>query len=212
MLVGEQTFKSKASCEKMVKEKIYAIGITQDVCDEFLYNLIKLHCSYSEKTKNMKTLGITTAEFNYLRLAIYNHDGTETEISWRICIYGPKSNRTLYIEALRTSIDNQVQEYRKKYFPSKCNLCDNIAQEVDHIYTFKNIVQDFERQYNIIVPTQYTKTVNFRTSFLENEPIHGLFTEFHKLKASYRPLCRACNVGRNKIEATVDEAEKSMQL
>jgi hypothetical protein len=189
---------SKTALKKMAKDKIKALGKTRDVKDDFLYDFIKMHYDYDAKTKNMKTLGITNAEFNHLRLVIYNQDDTETEISYLCCVDGPKTDKALYLGALRTCIQDQIYDYRNKTFPSKCELCEQEADEVDHIYEFKNIVIDFEKEYIVVIPTKYTKTKKFRTSFLENEPISNLFKEFHASKATYRPLCKSCNVGRNK--------------
>jgi len=105
----------------------------------------------------METLGIEPCE-NGLRLTIYNNDNTQTEISWHCCLDGPKSNKTLLNNALRTCIDPQIWDYRCRHFPSLCQFCDEEATEVDHVYEFHKIRDEFLNTYQGRIPEHFTKS------------------------------------------------------
>ena len=191
--VGETSFISKAKAKETIRSLIYKIGVTTDVNNQLLYDLIKKHYDYENKTKNMETLGIEMCE-NGLRLTIYNNNYTQTEISWHCCLDGPKSTKALLNNALRTSINPQIWDYRCRHFPSLCQLCDNEAEEVDHVYEFHKIRDDFLNTYQGKIPDHFTKIPKtYRTAFLQNEPIDALFQEHHRRVATYQPLCRRCN-------------------
>ena len=197
VVIGETTFISKAKAKEAIRDLIYNTGVCRDVGIPLLYDLIKKHYDYESKAKDMVSLGIEECE-NGLRLVIYNENNT-TEISWHCCLDGPKSNKKLLNNALRTCINSQIWDYRLRHFPSMCQLCDNEATEVDHVLRFEHIRDEFMNNYEGVIPESFTKVPRtFRTAFLEGEPITPLFQEYHQKVASYRPLCRPCNVGLNK--------------
>ncbi len=190
-------FKSKIECERFFKKRMYEIGVCTDVKDEQFYDLIKLHYHYAQKSVNMKTLGIEKCE-NGLRLVIHNEHDT-TEISLKCCLSNPPSTKSEFTSALRTSVQSQIWKYKNNFFPSMCAFCEEEATEVDHIITFKTIIDEFMAKNNITMPLEYRK--QFKTHhkcFLEDEPIEKMFQEYHQSHATFRPLCRKCNVGRNK--------------
>jgi hypothetical protein len=104
----------------------------------------------------METLGIEPCE-NGLRLTIYNNDNTQTEISWHCCLDGPKSNKTLLNNALRTCIDPQIWDYRCRHFPSLCQFCDEEATDLDYVYEFHKIRDKFLNTYQGRIPEHFTK-------------------------------------------------------
>jgi hypothetical protein len=196
LTVGSRSFISKANAKETIRNLIYEIGPTNDVNNQLLQDLIRKHYDYENKTKNMVSLGIEACD-NGLRLAIYNENDT-TEISWHCCLDGPKSNKALLNNALRTCIDPQIWDYRCRHFPSLCQLCDEEATEVDHVYEFHKIRDEFLNTYRGKIPENFTKKPRtFRTCFLQNEPIDVLFQEHHRNVATYQPLCRRCNQNKN---------------
>jgi hypothetical protein len=198
LTIGSTSFISKAKAKETIKNLIYETGVCREVGHQILYDLIKKHYDYENKTKNMVSLGIEECDHG-LRLVIHNENST-TEISWHCCFDGPKSHKTLMTNALRTCINSQIWEYRCNNFPSLCHMCDNEAEEVDHIYRFEHIRDDFLKTYNGKQPEHFTKVPRtFRTAFIEGEPMMTQFQDYHKKVATYRPLCRSCNVGLNKL-------------
>lgn len=199
VVVGSTTFISKAKAKETVREMIYDIGITQEVDNPLLYELIKLHYDYANKTKNMVSLGIEARDRG-LGLVIYTDTG-KTVISWNCCFDGEKSYKALLNTALRTSIDQQIQDYKRSNFPSLCHLCDDEATEADHIYEFRHIRDEFLNSYTER-PNDFRKNQWNRCCFLEGEPMEALFQEYHRKVATYRPLCQRCNANRNIIDRT----------
>jgi hypothetical protein len=206
MKVGNREFKTKKECKQTVRDLIAEIGMTNDVKSEFLYDLIKLHYEYEVKTANMSTLGIT---FNPLgpglRLVINNKDGSQVEISWHVALDGQPSIKADQTAALRSCIKNQINNYRKSAAAFgqmlECEFCQtNSNLQVDHIYTFSQIVQDFVAAGHVI-PTEFRK-IGCELHFLEGEAVE--FQEFHQKKATYRMLCQKCNVGRNSKKSSLE--------
>ena len=199
MKVGTREFKTKKECKQTVRDLIAEIGMTNDVKSEFLYDLIKLHYEYDVKTANMSTLGIT---FNPLgpgvRLVIINKDGSQVEISWHVALDGQPSIKADQTAALRSCIKNQTNMYKKSVSGFgkllECEFChSNSNLQVDHIYTFRQIVEDFVAAGNVI-PTEFRK-IGCELHFLEGDERD--FQEFHQKKANYRMLCQRCNISRN---------------
>lgn len=199
MRVGNRQFKTKKECKQTVRDLIAEIGMTNDVNNEFLYDLIKLHYDFEAKTANMATLGIKSNPLGPgLQLVIINKDGSQVEISWHVALDGQPSIKVDQTAALRSSIKNQINMYRKSAATFgqmlECEFCrSNSNLQVDHIYTFRQIVEDFVAAGNVI-PTEFRK-IGCELHFLEGEAV--AFQEFHQKKASYRLLCQKCNVGRN---------------
>lgn len=207
--VNNILFKTQKELTEYVRKLIKTIGITNDVSNVFLYELIKRHAYYNEKTKNMKSIGIELCENpNYSRLYILNIDNTHTEISFNKCIANKqisqeKYNKQLFFKALRYSIDSQIQAYKTFNFPALCELCNNEAEQVDHINHFEGIGTDFIKHFSIIIPTEYIKIpISFRIEFCKKDnDIKLLFQEYHKQVAKLRPLCKHCNLIRTKYKS-----------
>lgn len=197
VVVGSTTFHSITKAKETIKNLIYSIGITKEVNNPLLYDLIKLHYDYANKTKNMASLGIEARDRG-LGLVIYTDTG-KTVISWKCCFDGEKSYKALLNTALRTSIDQQIQDYKRLNFPSLCHLCDDEATEADHIYEFRHIRDEFLNSYTER-PNDFRKNKWNRCCFLEGEPMEALFQEYHCKVATYRPLCQKCNAKRNTID------------
>jgi hypothetical protein len=206
--VNNILFKTQKELTEYVQKLIRKIGITNDVSDVFLYELIKRHAYYTEKTKNMKSIGIELCPNpDFLRLYILNIDNTQTEISFIKCIANKqitesKYNKQLFFKALRHSIDSQIQAYKLFNFPAMCELCNDEAEHADHINHFEGIGNDFIKQFSIIIPTDYIKIpITFNIKFCEEDnDIKLLFQEYHKQVAKLRPLCKHCNLTRTKYK------------
>jgi hypothetical protein len=196
-------FKTQKALTEYIKNKIYSTGETNETNDLFFYELIKRHPNYTKKIQNMKSLGIEKCFPNNLRLFILNNDDTITEISWYNCISGkPKPLIQTFKSALRTSIEEQIYQYKIMNTPAICDLCNNESEHIDHINHFDGIANDFINKYSIIIPTEYTKKLNtFHTAFFDKDnDIKVLFQEYHKEVAKLRPLCKNCNLTRPKLK------------
>lgn len=184
-------FKTKQECSKRIRELIYKIGITNKVTDELLLEYIKQHPRWADTDVGIEQSG----QSNYLRVYFAPYD----VISWE-SILKPPTLKSIYTQALRNSISDQVKLYRASCASIQCEWCKCTEKiEVDHVYEFKNIVVDFEKKYNFPIPTEYTKNSNYYSCFRDEEKeIELTFQQFHQEVAVYRLLCRPCNIGRNK--------------
>lgn len=205
-------FKTKQECSNRIRELIYKIGITNKVTDELLLTYVKQHPRWNDTDVGIEQNG----QSKYLRVYFAWSPTTSDErrawattsderrapydvISWE-SILSPPTLKSIYTKALRNSISDQVKLYRASCTNIHCEWCENTEQiEVDHIYEFKNIVVDFEKKYGFPIPAEYTKNSNFYCCFRDEEKeIELTFQNFHQEVATYRLLCKSCNVGRNK--------------
>lgn len=99
---------------------------------------------------------------NALKIIIINTDESEIDISWKCSITGkPKGNKYELMSAMRSSVDEQIFQFRKNN-PEKCVLCNNTDKlHVDHIIHFDEIALNFiniMENENINIPNTFGDT------------------------------------------------------
>jgi hypothetical protein len=149
------------------------------------------------------TLNGRAYELNIVRL-----DGTETDISWRLCISGKRpSNITTLYAAFRTVIDEQTMEFRTLVKENAtCELCKTYTKKfhVDHVVHFQKLVTDFLNTTTLQVPIQFADCDDgtHRHTFLEaDNAISRAFSDYHRRHAVLRVLCAPCNLSRTKFSS-----------
>jgi hypothetical protein len=104
-------------------------------------------------------------------------------------------------EACREAIGGSVLNFKNSKNCDKCELCGSTNLiEIDHIYEFKNILQDFKNKLGKDFETLKFKKGGKRipTYEFEDEKYRLMFKELHDSHTNnLRPLCRLCNVKRN---------------
>ncbi len=175
---------------------------------EFLYELINLHPNYDNK------IGVKIITDFYIRYSAMNKtafelvivfdDNTEDVVSWNCCCTGRKHNvKHRFNEALRQCVDSQILEFKNNNDIFKCWNCNcdlNDKFHIDHIILFKDLVNQFIKEYNIEIPLKYDKEEKiFRSKFKKkDEKLSQLFYDYHKEKAILKPSCIQCNLKRSK--------------
>ncbi len=119
-----KTYKSQSEFKNYVKKIIYEeVGSCKDVKNKhpskyrILIKILERHPDFTSKTENMCNLKIFTDKLNKkaLRINIIKKNGDEIDISWRCAITGkPKSSKTELISAMRSSVDDQIYQFKKK--------------------------------------------------------------------------------------------------
>jgi len=211
--IGEVPYKSQIECERDVRKKLKNAGVTLSVKDKshdlfiFLHNLCKRHPYQEKKLQNMVDFSIRNDALNRDAFAIdiINNNETTTEISWRICVSGKNHKpEKLYYMALRDSISHQIETYRIRADKTHCSMCNDCLigkiHHIDHENHFAQIVDEFNKLYNITIPTEYNKKpITFiRTFLFEDQWIGEKFYNFHLERAKLRIVCKNCNLTRNK--------------
>jgi len=217
VVIGTTKYKTQKECENHVRQQLAAVGITKSVRKrnpqmyDFLILLCQRHPRHLDKLKSVADFEVceTALQKNALALNIINHDGTITEISWRICVTGvAKSPHTKFASALRQSVDRQIQEYKES--PSTnmnvCSLCSqslrNKIPHIDHITHFEKLIRDFREINTFDTPDEYNKRpITYKTIFRPcDEWIGDLFYDYHAQHATLRVSCADCNLTRTKYK------------
>jgi hypothetical protein len=137
-----------------------------------------------------------------LRIQRLDHTNIECSYTYSKIIKPPSYNYELN-SAMRFSIENQIQKYKKTLkFPLKCNICVGMLKyyEIDHILPFDSI----KREFLIIFPqspTSFDKDSGntCRRMFKpENIDYETKWNEYHEKHATYQVLCKTCNGKKGK--------------
>jgi len=209
VLFNNKCFNTKGTFKLYIKNIIYNhIGITSSIKDNYnnyfdeMIELFKRHPNYINKTKNLIDIEIiqNIQNRNAYGMNIINNDKTITPISWITCIKGVKtSNKQNLTNAFRSSISNQIMDFKKDKI-LECEFCNNTTDiHVDHILHFHKIRDTFLKTINhdLQIPTQFTSNNYNNTVFLEKDSeFNNLWQHFHQQNAELRLLCRSCNLLR----------------
>ena len=176
--------------------------ITEGEEFNYLIGMVNIHHKKEEKIGDgIESFYIGNDWNNNTALFINQKTEKKVSISWvQICKFKPPTIREDYISSLRQCINYQIEDFKK----DSCLICEFCYSteiiHIDHIYPFKYIVEDFDLDYEIVMPLKYGKEqITNKTMFLEEDKeIRDNFIIFHKNKSHLRPLCRSCNLGRNK--------------
>ena len=214
-----KTYKTQSEFELFVKNLIYNdIGICDNIKNTYpshyntLIEILKRHPDFTSKTQNMFNLKIVKDAWNTsgLKILITNDDMSETDISWKCAITGKhKSDKNELMSAMRSSVDEQIFEFRKTS-SNKCVLCPNTDKlHVDHIIHFDEIVFNFisiMKDKNIGIPNTFGETDDntHRRCFLEiDDNFKNEWVKYHYENASLQMLCQTCNLTRTKTKCKI---------
>jgi len=216
IIFSGKTYKTQGEFEVFVKNIIYnVIGICNDTKNMYpehyitLIEILKRHPDFIYKTHDMCNIKIVKDKLNItaLKIIIIKKDASETDISWRVAITGkPKGDKHELMSAMRSSIDEQIGQFRKGS-DKKCVLCSNTdSLHVDHIIHFDEIVLNFiniMESKNINIPDTFgdTNDDTHRRCFLEiDNNFKNEWDVYHKEHANLRILCQNCNLTRTKTK------------
>jgi len=211
-----KTYKTQGEFELFVKKVIYDdIGICNDVKNKHpshyitLIEILKRHPNFISKTLNMCNIKIVKNAWNTsgFEILVINTDTSEIDISWKCAISGKhKSDKHELMSAMRSSIDEQIFQFRKSS-NDICVLCSNTDKlHVDHIIHFDEIVLNFiniMKSKNIEIPNTFGETDDntHRRCFLEiDDNFKNEWIKYHYENASLQMLCQTCNLTRTRTK------------
>ena len=201
--IYNQSFSSKKKATdytRILLRRNYNETITEGEDFNYIMAMVNLHPDKENKIGN-GILSFFIGDDAYKNTALFINQKIKKKIpiSWiTICNFKAPSKEKLFIASLRQAIDYQILEFRQKCKRS-CEFCgskENI--HIDHIYLFKNIYKDFMDEYNFKIPEFYSKEEGTNRCKLKDtdNKIRLLWCEYHKEKATLRPLCKTCNLSR----------------
>lgn len=191
----------------------YHIGETVSLEDEkFLRDLLNSHPHAQQKigpgilyfTVEMDSLWKRSKHFSIVRI-----DGTSTDFSYLKCITRPKNNLSVFCQAARSAISDQITDWKRSQWLANtevsCSICGKQLEfrscHVDHYpLRFNKLIQNFIQFYDIdILSVAYVdpKDNDLGRSFKDLEFSHS-FAQFHSANMTLRLTCSHCNLTQPK--------------
>ncbi len=198
-IIGTIGFYTKAQIDKYIKE---IIKTSADEHQDFLLELIKNHPEYELKGGSKITSIVRNWHvFGHWELCVMHDDGTKIPFSYKRCYRPTETERALVLAAMRTTIDNQILEFKRHRFVpgDKCTLCDKIMNTtrdavVDHVFKFRTLAGYFINSDNKMPKTKQNSSRKMCFGDDEKEFRDG-WANYHKQNALLRIICASCNAG-----------------
>lgn len=188
------------------KRKIYEIGLcqsvrsrSQDDYEDFM-KLFTHHPDYPKKVSGVVDIKIVPNKLTprFYELNIVKADGSIDNISYTCCCVLKHNTFKNLKQAMREFIIPQILDYKDSVI-MVCQMCgatDNI--EIDHVIEFKKLFDAFIGE-NPNVPTSFDETYYHAPCFKEaDKDFSNSWYKYHKKHATLRPLCKSCNLNRNR--------------
>jgi hypothetical protein len=206
--IGEKKFKSKKEAESYTRDKIMNIGPDNNIDESrseypFLVDLIDNHHKKKEKIGvGIKSFIITNNKRGTgLETQIRRKDGTIESFSWKDCAtHTYKTAEQLFEVAMRTSIENQIQEFRKSK-QEQCNSCKEYKKcAVDHKEPIFNKLKRTFLMDKSELPMEFDKEEDtHQQKFKETDKdFEKKWQEYHKKNAVLQYLCVKCHKEKTK--------------
>ena len=156
-------------------------------------------------------------EKNTFGYCIERVDGSEVDFSYKECIT-PCTKRGQFQKACRSAVVDRIVAFRRANADQKyCALTGDllINPEVDHIYHFYKIVNDFIKKFNIddFNNISYTSEVDtgicIEEHFMDSN-LRNNFAEYHRSVATLRIVNKKANSERSNKVNTPYQYNKHM--
>ena len=205
---SEQTFKTQKDVQQFIKSTIDQCAFLETIDEKHKFfvvymALLKIHFNRLDKEGDgVKHFFFSPNMYGHKELQICRLDDSIVSMS---CSYAKiRKDKNPYQElrsALRYSIADQTLEFRQKQiYPFHCVMCWTQVKtfQVDHIYPFSMIVQEFLNETQIKVPDIFYKNKHNMLEFLPTDKeFEDTWKIYHKNKSTYQILCIHCNIQKS---------------
>lgn len=165
-------------------------------CHPFVLEKIGCGIKHFEKRKH--------PVFKNWTLHVIRTDGSEIDFSYRKCIEQRNpTHRKQLTSAMRFAVGYQISDFANLHKDDLCGICNEpIPDEkhVDHVYLFKDMVDEFLEEVQYGIPGEFTSCPD--TFVMKFKPEDILFElewkSFHLEFAKLRMTHKQCNLNRAK--------------
>jgi hypothetical protein len=226
--IGEYTFKTKSEAIEFYKDILnsYQEGDELNNSDfESVFNLIKNHPDSDRKIGcGIEKIVVENGGYNYNCFHLIRQDSSKEDFSYRKCISGEPSNFSLFSQACRKAVENDLKEIKQKYFREnskngfvKCQDSSELINfenaHVDHRQpnTFSVIVDRFVELNRIeLSSVEYDKVDNYGY-YLKDKELEKQFRNYHAEKANLRVVNKHRNLSRSH-QARINRQQKDLRI
>lgn len=218
--VGDRYFPSKTAAKEAMRDLMrrYRFGDRLDEEDKlFCLALFEHHSEHSQKVgRGIEHIEVRPDDQGNKYLHLLRVDGTDEDISWCHCI-SPKKEATVIYEALRSTVKDQIQEFKDKQV-KKGAVCPfrrmplTLANShVDHFNpTFEALVAEFFRRHDhaLSYSDLAEQEGNDFRGILKDQALLEAWRSFHLENANLRLISAAANLSEARKQLT----NKNMQV
>ncbi len=215
LILGDYKFKSKKEAKELYRDILNSTEIDIPLTEEnfaYVMSLLLNHPNATDKIGDgVKSLIISNGKFKGNRcFHIIRNDETIEDFSIGKCIDGEHSDFHKFSIAARNSIDEDMLNYKIKYFDEnqdenkkiKCQITGNkVSKDEIHLdhrepLTFSSIVHFFIKANRLDLKTiEYTTEGKYGNEFTDIELIEN-FKEWHKDSAKLRIVSKYHNLAK----------------
>lgn len=197
--IGKQEFKSKKACTEYVRDLLNQLGecLIEPGHEHWEFMSALVMTPEQNRVKfpdGIKAIKISVNRLNHrgYHMDAQRLDGIWIDVNWRECS-GMCVNRRKIVEAMRTSISDQILTWRQAQ-QCACQVCKcNIGLEVDHYpLTFDTIMKNYLKVNMEPLPTEFPDDQYYRCN-LGGGKFKTDWLEYHQKFATFRLLCQNCH-------------------
>jgi hypothetical protein len=218
IIIDDNVMNQKEALEYFRKEYINKMDICVSIKVEYpeLYErLLTILCGHPNKVDKgivnedgevvCKDFFITRNTNGDKEINVKKEDGSVIDISWSKAIKEKvSSNKENLIRAMRSSIEEQIEEFRNENPDKTCKICNQITTEkelnIDHEILFKTLTDNFLKKYKEDErPKEFDIGGRNEPVFKNiNNNFKEAWNKYHKNNAILRWSHKSCNLERKK--------------
>jgi hypothetical protein len=211
--VGPHTFKTKSELQAFEKTTMESLPLTESLKHsasseifDFYYAFVHRHPDAPRKLAGgIADFKIVPSERNPAtkELQIIHPDGTCSSISRITCVtQRGETNHALLRGAMRTAIEDQIRTYRDCH--GFCEMCNAVADDIDHILPFAQLMQQF-CDGRTDIPISFSKRSGTNQHCFKecNNAFETEWQSYHRANASLRALCKSCHTSRSSWDHSI---------
>ena len=179
---------------RIVKSTKENSEVTGEDCDKILWVLSHHRNHIGKIGTGVRRLIVINDGWGGSCFAYERNDGSIEAISWQKSIR-PPTERSLFIQALRHEIDDQILHFKATHNSTTCGICGlNLGADLhaDHIKPFRELVSEFFG--GAIYKTYSSGTINW----LVDRSVADDWKRFHKENATLQFSHAECNMEKER--------------
>ncbi len=192
---------------------------------EMVFNLLKNHPDSERKIGcGIEKIVVENGGYNYNCFHLVRQDSSKEDFSYRKCISGEQNDFSLFSQACRKAVEDDLKEIKQKYFKENSKngfvKCQDSAElinfdnaHVDHRQpnTFSVIVDRFIELNRIELSNiEYDRIDNYGHSLID-KVLEKQFRDYHVEKANLRVVNKNRNLSRS-YQARINRQQKELRI